>query len=75
MAEVIMTADDSASVRQMVGFTLKGAGYVMVQAVDGQDAPWGAARRRRGHVADNNLNMLTSTGLSFHKEGESQCPI
>ena len=26
MSKVIMTADDSASVRQMVSFTLKGAG-------------------------------------------------
>ena len=38
MAKVIMTADDSASVRQMVSFTLKGAGYEIVEAVDGQDA-------------------------------------
>ena len=38
MAKTILTADDSASVRQMVGFTLKQAGYAVVEAVDGQDA-------------------------------------
>ena len=38
MAKTIMTADDSASVRQMVGFTLKQSGYDVVEAVDGQDA-------------------------------------
>ena len=38
MAKVIMTADDSASIRQMVGFTLKQAGYEVLEAVDGQDA-------------------------------------
>lgn len=38
MAKVIMTADDSASVRQMVSFTLKQNGYDVVEAVDGQDA-------------------------------------
>ena len=38
MAKVIMTADDSASIRQMVSFTLKQAGYEVVEAVDGQDA-------------------------------------
>lgn len=38
MRETIMTVDDSASVRQMVSFTLKQAGYNVVEAVDGQDA-------------------------------------
>ena len=35
MPKVVMTVDDSASIRQMVGFTLKGAGYEVVEAVDG----------------------------------------
>jgi two-component system, chemotaxis family, chemotaxis protein CheY len=34
----IMTVDDSASMRQMISFTLKGAGYEVVEAVDGRDA-------------------------------------
>lgn len=38
MAKIIMTADDSASVRQMVSFTLKQSGYDVVEAVDGKDA-------------------------------------
>ena len=38
MAKIIMTADDSASVRQMVSFTLKQGGYDVVEAVDGKDA-------------------------------------
>jgi len=38
MSETIMTVDDSASIRQMVSFTLKQAGYNVVEAVDGQDA-------------------------------------
>lgn len=38
MAKVIMTADDSASMRQMISFTLRQAGYEVVEAVDGQDA-------------------------------------
>lgn len=33
-----MTADDSASVRQMITFTLKNDGYDVVEAVDGMDA-------------------------------------
>ena len=38
MSKVIMTAEDSASMRQMIGFTLKEAGYEVVEAVDGKDA-------------------------------------
>ena len=38
MAKLIMTADDSASIRQMVSFTLKQNGYEVIEAVDGKDA-------------------------------------
>ena len=38
MSKVIMTVDDSNSVRQMVGFTLKRAGFEVLEATDGQDA-------------------------------------
>lgn len=50
MAKTIMTADDSASVRQMVSFTLKQAGYDVVEAVDGQEA--------FDLLLDNSVNML-----------------
>ncbi len=38
MPKTIMTVDDSTSVRQMVGFTLKEAGYDVIEACDGKDA-------------------------------------
>jgi two-component system chemotaxis response regulator CheY len=38
MSKTIMTADDSPSMRQMISFTLRGAGFDVVEAVDGQDA-------------------------------------
>lgn len=38
MNKTIMTVDDSASIRMMVSFTLKEAGYDVVEAVDGSDA-------------------------------------
>jgi two-component system chemotaxis response regulator CheY len=37
MAKIILAIDDSASIRQMVSFTLKSAGYEVLDAVDGQD--------------------------------------
>lgn len=45
-----MTADDSASVRQMVSFTLKDAGYEVVEATDGQDA--------LDKISNSSVNML-----------------
>jgi len=38
MAQTILTVDDSASVRQMVAFTLKGAGYEVIEAAGGREA-------------------------------------
>ena len=37
MAKTVLAVDDSASIRQMVSFTLKSAGYDVVEAVDGMD--------------------------------------
>ena len=38
MAKTILAVDDSASIRQMVVFTLKSSGYEVTEAVDGQTA-------------------------------------
>ncbi len=37
MSKKILAVDDSGSLRQMVVFSLKAAGYQVVEAVDGQD--------------------------------------
>lgn len=37
MTKTVLAVDDSASIRQMVAFTLKSAGYEVVEAVDGED--------------------------------------
>ncbi len=63
MGKVIMTADDSASVRQMVGFALRGAGYEVIEAVDGEDA----LARLRGpvHLVITDLNMPRLDGIGL----------
>ncbi len=37
MAKTVLAIDDSASIRQMVAFTLKSSGYEVVDAVDGME--------------------------------------
>jgi two-component system, chemotaxis family, chemotaxis protein CheY len=64
MAKVIMTADDSASVRQMVAFTLKQGGYEVVEAVDGKDALQKlSARKVDMLITDLNMPNLDGMGL------------
>lgn len=65
MTKTIMTVDDSASVRQMVSFTLKKAGYNVVEARDGQDA----MSKLSGpvHMVITDLNMPNMDGISLIK--------
>mgnify|MGYP000101846717 CR=1 FL=1 len=48
---LILAVDDSPSMRKMVSFTLTGAGYQVVEAVDGQDRPDEPLGRERGHAS------------------------
>jgi two-component system chemotaxis response regulator CheY len=67
MAGVILAVDDSASMRQMVNFTLKGAGYEVVQAVDGVEA----LEYARVHSVDlvlTDVNMPRMDGITLVKE-------
>jgi two-component system chemotaxis response regulator CheY len=67
MAGVILAVDDSASMRQMVNFTLKGAGYEVVQAIDGVEA----LEYARVHSVDlvlTDVNMPRMDGITLVKE-------
>ena len=65
MAKTILAVDDSASIRQMVSFTLKSAGYEVVEAVDGQDGLDKAKSRSINLVlTDQNMPRLDGLGLT-----------
>ena len=63
----ILAVDDSASMRQMVSFTLKSAGYNDVEAVDGQDA-WEKAGGRTFDLVLTDQNMPRMDGISLTKK-------
>lgn len=61
----ILAVDDSPSMRKMVSFTLTGAGYHVVEAVDGQDALEKALAHPIDLVlADQNMPRLDGIGLT-----------
>lgn len=66
MGKCIMTVDDSPSVRQMVSFTLKEAGFEVVEAVDGQDA-LSKLNGRQVHMVITDLNMPNLDGIGLIK--------
>jgi len=66
MAKSILTVDDSASIRQMVSFTLKGAGYDVTEAVDGQDG-LDKAKSKTFDLIFTDQNMPRMDGLSLIK--------
>ncbi len=67
MSKLIMTVDDSASIRQMVSFTLKKAGYQVVEAKDGQDA-LNKIKSQPVKMLITDLNMPNLDGLGLIKQ-------
>ena len=63
----ILAVDDSASMRQMVSFTLKGAGHDVVEAVDGVDA----LQKAKNNPVDlvlTDVNMPNMDGVTLIRE-------
>jgi two-component system chemotaxis response regulator CheY len=63
----ILAVDDSASMRQMVSFTLKGAGYDVVEADDGVNA-LSAVKGKKVDLVVTDVNMPNMDGISLIKE-------
>jgi len=66
MAKTILAVDDSGSLRQMVAFSLKAAGYDVVQAVDGQDG-LDKAKEKTVDLVLTDQNMPVMDGLTLIK--------
>ncbi len=66
MAKTILAIDDSSAIRQMVAFTLKKAGYEVVEAVDGMDG----LKKAKAQIFDlvlTDQNMPQMDGLTLVK--------
>jgi two-component system chemotaxis response regulator CheY len=60
----ILTVDDSASIRQMVNFTLTKAGYEVAEAVDGKDGLDKIGQQKFDLVVTD-LNMPVMDGIEM----------
>jgi two-component system chemotaxis response regulator CheY len=67
MAKKILTVDDSASIRQMVSFTLKEAGYEVSEAFDGVDAV-NKSLNNQFNLVITDLNMPNMDGITLIKK-------
>jgi len=64
LLKTVMTVDDSASMRQMIGVVLRGSGYEVVEAVDGLDA-LAKLNGRELHLVLSDINMPNMDGLEL----------
>ena len=63
----ILAVDDSASIRQMVIFTLKGAGHTVTEANDGAQG-LAKAKTAKFDVIISDVNMPNMDGLTMIRE-------
>jgi two-component system chemotaxis response regulator CheY len=63
----ILAVDDSASMRQMVTFTLKGAGYDVQEACDGSEA-LDIAKTKKFDLVLSDVNMPIMDGIQLVTE-------
>jgi two-component system chemotaxis response regulator CheY len=63
----ILAVDDSASMRQMVSITLKGAGYEVVEAKDGLEA-LDLAKSKSVNLVITDVNMPNMDGITLISE-------
>jgi two-component system chemotaxis response regulator CheY len=70
MPKTILAVDDSASMRQVVSFTLRAAGYDVLEASDGSEAV--AKLSQPVHMVITDLNMPNMDGIELIKHIRTQ---
>lgn len=63
----ILAVDDSASLRQMVAFTLKEAGHDVIEAADGV-AGLEAAKGKAADLVISDINMPNMDGITLVRD-------
>jgi len=64
----VLLVDDSAAMREMVAFTLKGAGYEVLQATDGVEALAFVNGNPVVNLVITDINMPNMDGLTLIRE-------
>lgn len=67
MTKTILIVDDSASIRQVVRIALRGAGYEVIEGVDGVDA-LKKLTGQRVHLIISDVTMPNMDGIDFVSE-------
>ncbi|GLH69141.1 Fis family transcriptional regulator [Geothrix rubra] len=67
MGNCILTVDDSSTMRQMIAFTLKEAGFEILEAGDGAEA-LDRAKGRKLSLVITDVNMPRMDGITLVKE-------
>ena len=67
MSKTILVVDDSSSVRTVVKAALMGAGYSVIEGVDGKDAI-GKLSGQKVHLIISDVNMPNMNGIEMVKE-------
>jgi len=73
MTKTVMIVDDSASLRQVVGISLRGAGYDVIEACDGNDA-LAKLKGQKVHLLISDVNMPQMDGISLVRAVKQMAP-
>ncbi len=68
MGKTVLIVDDSSTMRQMVAYTLKGAGYEIVEAGNGKEAVGKLNGGAKPALVVTDLNMPEMDGITLIQE-------